>query len=680
MIRFPKAVLKRTSQPCIADLGDFYGIGSTIYNKDLTLAGADRPFNAMVGFTGTSVATVAPTTGSTGVNQIYNTGARSTPTTLTLYDGEAPFLLQGSHTHRSLNLYYWDNAGNSSYASLYQRTSNPKATPASYLSYMKDTHVPFFDSTSGTTQGKRFFVGLDSALYQVNADGTLTFKVQIRNAAGTLYGVYGAQMGIFLGENSTQMFVMVKHGHGGLLASSQGVSVNVHVEDFQYDIYAINKSTFVVTQISYTQTAYVTGGPNSGISAFTPFTLTQLPRNPAFKAPKIYGPTQDNKVVIVFYNTSTNATGASASSFGVLGTTSISNMAFQWVLDLTAGTVTTAANVVPAAVLGTAAMVNTTAVPSSARTNASGDFEYYMPIPDAVAATGSTVKKFTIPKTGVTPTIGTGTACTLTGMGAVTLPNPNSAPSTDLSSGLTSAIYLNQSAVNGKEYVVVLTHSHADCSANNGAYGIGNNPMTDNCTAARHSLTVFQIDPTNSSNLVYKSQLTDNAFGVGVPLFGMVKSSDSSYIVLHNRNQFVILYWNPTTESYSYSKTYTMANIIDRITLDSNNQLWIEENGTGNIFIYHLTDSSNVEISWENNITAVDYTGTDITKNVVLNVFSVTGTRQAKQLALSLTGPAVFTDTNSQSNTVTTSATADLVVGVTIKGYGSVQVIPTLVA
>jgi hypothetical protein len=273
------------------------------------------------------------------------------------------------------------------------------------------------------------------------------------------------------------------------------------------------------------------------------------------------------------------------------------------------------------------------------------------------------------------------TICTTTGL-VGSIPNPNSAPTTNTSTATAACLYLNQLSTTTKEYVVVLTMGYANMSGSGATSGYAAlvATATNGCTVAKHSLFVFQIDPTNSANLIYKSSLADGtAFGTNAALFNINTSADNTYIILSNITQFVILKWSNITESYAASRVYTISDGIGRISLDIQNRLWIHSNTTANVWIYHLTNSTDVEINFKNNVTSRDYSGANVSQDVIINCYNVIGSRLAKSVTLVVSGPAVFTATGTSTVAITTSTTADSIISLTITGSGSIQVIPTLV-
>lgn len=71
---------------------------------------------------------------------------------------------------------------------------------------------------------------------------------------------------------------------------------------------------------------------------------------------------------------------------------------------------------------------------------------------------------------------------------------------------------------------------------------------------------------------------------------------------------------------------------------------------------------------------SLEYTGTNLTTNLVVNAYSSAGSRIASNVTLTLSGPnAVFTTNGLKSISISTSAAGDTLVGITISGAGYIN-------
>ena len=515
------------------------------------------------------------------------------------------------------------------------------AKPSGWQTFCFDTYkssgvytpyVPYFTSTMGNTSGSTFTL-IQSDLYQTNTDGTISF---ISN--GYVNWVY-EKFNTIIAENTNYLY--------GLSFVNGAYNSNTASTQANFSFFSINKTSNVLSQLG---------------------TLTNA-RQYWANAPKILGTTLDNKLVVACYPVPS------------LGTSLTYGSLYYYILDMTANTVSQSTT---GLTISGSATVTTCAVPSaiSDESSDSTKWKYYIPVCDATSTVATGVKRVYLPKTlgsQVSPLAGDVTSCTLTGL-TTSIPNPNNAPTTNTSAATSACFYLNQIAANTKEYVVVINMGYANVT---GTLGYNKNTgftsVVNGCDVARHGLFVFQIDPTNSANLIYKSYVMDSAFGVNAPLFNINKSTDNTIFVLSNETQFVILTWNSATESYTYSRTYTISEGIGRISMDITNQIWIHSHTTANVYVYQLNNSLNVEIKFSNNVSTLDYSGTNLTQNVIVNCYNLAGVRQAKSVTLAVSGSATFTSTNTQAVTFTTLTTGDTSIGLTITGAGTINVTPTTV-
>ena len=623
MINYPKSNLKFPYIGWVVDTGTYLGIGNSVVNKNLTIAGIDRKFMPYTG-TGTtagnsySTAPVIYDTASTGSN----------------------LMLTGNNC--LLRMQYFPNTNNNSASWL-----QPYAKPGGWQTFCYGSTAPnvttngyfspYFTSTLGATSGNKYVI-IGNEFSQVNIDGTL---LKLNTAIG-LTAVSGAQANYHLSiiaENATTFFGLenINGAYTGSTTTSQA----------NFRFFSINKTTWALT----------------GLGVLT------NSKQYWYSAPKLLGTTNDGLLVIACYPVP--STGAASGVYGTL---------YYYILNPTTGAVTQST---VGQLINSINTVATCSVPSSVSADAqsSTNWKYYIPSCNASGNTATSITRLYLPKTLGSisdPTTGTPTTCTLVSMPAgITIPNPNINPTNPLYTATGACLYLNQLVANTKEYVVVLTMGYANMSGTGGYVSIAPSTMLNGCPVSNHSLFVFQIDPTNSANLIYKSYIQSSAFGVNAPLFNINTSTDNTYIVLSNETQFVILTWNVSTESYSYSQTYTINEGIGRISMDTQNQLWIHSNTTQNMWVYSLTNSINTVITFSNNVTSVDYSGSNVSQNVTVNCYNLIGTRQAHSVTLNVTGPAVFTSTGTTTVNLTTLTTGDSIVNLTINGSGLVNVTPT---
>ena len=627
MIKYPKTILKKPAiYDMIRDVGSYITHGNLVLTKALSVVGFDR------------IAT--PTMGSIPLSY------------------SIPYELAGNNVCNASILSYAIGAY------IGYPYSGVGLKPSSWQTFMVDTYTPYFNSTSGPTNGKSLMCYPGGYIMQANSDGTqIQWSGSNVDWTGTITSTaykYNCSFGnMIVGENATNLFVLSQWLGESLQAS------NVATLLPSYSIYTVNKTTTVGTLLNAT---------------------VQILTYKVNTAPKILVPlSADNKCVIVNYPTGGQYNNVTTQANG--------GQLTYWILDFNAGTINNPSTQLLTSV---STAVNTCTIPSSVSNEVSDStkYKYYIPSCDPTATNPTTIKRLYLPKTiGTTyatgsPLAGDMTSCTLASLPtSVTIPNPNNNPTSVYSMATSSCLYLNQISTNTKEYVIVLNMGFTNISdlgtgtASMAAATVAAAPISyvNGCDVARQCLFVFQIDPANSANLIYKSSITDQTgFGTNSTLYNINKSADNTLIVLSNAYSFVLLSWNVTSESYSYSKPFAIPNGIGRISMDTQNRIWVQEYNSDSIYVFSLNNSMNVVVNFTGSPSSLNYTGTNLTQNVTVNAYDLTGTRYAKSVNLQVVGNATFSNGTS-TITVSTSASADTLTALTITGPGNVQVIPTLV-
>jgi len=186
---------------------------------------------------------------------------------------------------------------------------------------------------------------------------------------------------------------------------------------------------------------------------------------------------------------------------------------------------------------------------------------------------------------------------------------------------------------------------------------------------SRHVLFVFEIDPTDSSNLIYRNHLT-NAFGYSQQIMTFCASADRKTLIVGNTNGFGILSWSTDAQTFTVSPWRSVVG-VNRITFDNSSQIWVE-NTYGEVYIFNPELSASVVVSFEDNTTSVLYSGTTIGINAIINVYNFVGTRISRTVRLQARG-CTFVD-GTTTKDITTLATDDTIERVFINGQGNVTV------
>jgi hypothetical protein len=279
-------------------------------------------------------------------------------------------------------------------------------------------------------------------------------------------------------------------------------------------------------------------------------------------------------------------------------------------------------------------------------------------------ADGCRVVRYTVKNVTDTTENPVGVVCTLAGLpGGVVIPVQNPAPSTTYnpwSGSRSTEIGALTVISNSKEFIVFVTKPFDTYTP------VAYAPIE------KIGITVFQVNAADSSILNYKYQLLNNAFGTGQYLTGLLKTANNKTLVFYNEVGFVVLKWNDTSEAYVVGNFNSIA--LYRISLDLLGQIFVEGKDN-NIYIFNINQASYIDVKFENDIKQLEYTGTPLQTNLLINAYSALNIRMVRTVNLVLEN-AVFTSGGGTARQFTTSSTADTSVGITISTPGTVNVIP----
>lgn len=190
----------------------------------------------------------------------------------------------------------------------------------------------------------------------------------------------------------------------------------------------------------------------------------------------------------------------------------------------------------------------------------------------------------------------------------------------------------------------------------------------------QHSLTVFKVDPTNSSVLIFKNQIINNGFGTGRIFNGLIRTKNNKEMYLYNADGFIPMKWDDATENYIIGQLIELR--ISTMSIDFQNNLVVSTRDNM-VYIFSSSSSFFIETKMENNQTQYIYEGTPITTNIVINVRDLFGNRVSKDISIHLSN-MVFTSDSSSTKTITTSGLLDTVVPVTINSIGTISISSTI--
>jgi len=108
---------------------------------------------------------------------------------------------------------------------------------------------------------------------------------------------------------------------------------------------------------------------------------------------------------------------------------------------------------------------------------------------------------------------------------------------------------------------------------------------------------------------------------------------------------------------------------------DNMGRIWAQDTGLGWGRIHLLTLNVPISIVVTSDASSYNYAGTSVTANVTVNAYNYTGSRIATSVKLVIDGGAMTFAGSNLTKTITTSASADTVVPVTITGGGVANII-----
>ena len=227
----------------------------------------------------------------------------------------------------------------------------------------------------------------------------------------------------------------------------------------------------------------------------------------------------------------------------------------------------------------------------------------------------------------------------------------------------------------GSDRYLNVLHTHGNATA-----------VTAKTLAGQKTLTTFQIDTTTWQSLTYIGSISLSAYS-----YCSLNDSNSRIAVIVSEGMAVY-----TCTAGTWSLTSSESGAINVVARDYNDRIWALDIGSADYTLnsttspYMFSSSSWYETpvklrlhsSSLPNLATVEfvtrdqtYTGSNLTNQLKVNAYDTSSQRVSTSVTLTLVGSnAYFTSNSSTSITVTTSASADTLVGVTLTGSGLVQV------
>lgn len=509
--------------------------------------------------------------------------------------------------------------GNSSLNYINQTTAGvatKASVPASVQTRQADVYSPYFDSIMGTSAGKRFVVLPRLSLYQVQASGSLSLLSNTTVDDSTV-ALVGEPSTMIFAESTQYLWVLRCLPYAWNLTNN-----------FNYSIWRISKADWSMS----VQTAAGQG----------------LYRNVRFM-----GITADNKAVLaIFPHNSPRLNDNIMSYLSVDLTSNVLSLGSPFFAAFGPATTLSGVGICPSSL--TTDLQDTTSQ------------KYYYPVVGSASTTATTFVRVRTPKNwGAKTSVVAGDvqACTIDGL-PTPIPNCSNTPVGTVGS---SECTLLTHVVGSNEYLLVINHAQDAATLQVGSL------VANYCDSTRVGVWVFLVDPTNSANLIWKQTLLIADLGDVIP-YAVNCSIDRNLLVLGGLTQFSPLKWNQTSETFSVGKTVSIPAGVQRIAVDDQSQIIVQD-FANKLFFFQLDNSLDVNIQFENNVSSVNYSGTPVTVNIVVNCYDMVNNRVAKTISLNLQG-GVFTASNSANASVVTSATVDTLVNLTITSAGQIVVTP----
>lgn len=210
----------------------------------------------------------------------------------------------------------------------------------------------------------------------------------------------------------------------------------------------------------------------------------------------------------------------------------------------------------------------------------------------------------------------------------------------------------------GSEYLLIFVHQIRDASIS----GSTNLP-----TGTELGL-LFKINPENTSELQFKQRIKLDPNTVGV-----IPNKSTTSLLLTTPYSFKLLNWVIDAEEFNSSVTIFTNGKLNRAHYDIYGQIWIQYGNT--VEVYHPSSSKYVKLVRQNPEEPLLYLNDPITTNMLLGTFDLSGARTSQEVSLKAVNCKFSGDT--ETLTVTTSDSSDLIIPITISSPGSISVIVT---
>jgi hypothetical protein len=187
-------------------------------------------------------------------------------------------------------------------------------------------------------------------------------------------------------------------------------------------------------------------------------------------------------------------------------------------------------------------------------------------------------------------------------------------------------------------------------------------------TDKKRSMLTFTIGSgTGDDVLTYHSKVTFPGVNA-MPRNFMAINSEGTHVVVPIAGATRFYSFNPST---GWEQTGSYAAEFRQLGLDSTNRLWGTSRERGFQTIHAITPSTPITVTVVMAAANYTYTGANIATTAAVNAYDSTGARVVASINLTIDGSSMlFTSNSSKNLTVSTSASADTTVNLTISGGG----------
>lgn len=180
----------------------------------------------------------------------------------------------------------------------------------------------------------------------------------------------------------------------------------------------------------------------------------------------------------------------------------------------------------------------------------------------------------------------------------------------------------------------------------------------------------FRID--SPTELVFTGfNQIDTAKQIG----GFIYDESKEHLIVAKQNAFQILKFNQITFKYE-STNFEITNCVS-VGLDELQRVWYIKTDTS-VHMVNLEDAQSVEIEFEKEY--YEYTGTSINTYINFSALNYLGEEFVGTFELTLSGPAVFTENDSNVLRFTYNGSGKQQIGITINGASPITIYPKFIS